>query len=600
MLIKRVLSKIVIVFILSLHIVISGCADKSDAWLQSAPAFKQNCDEFLKGPYLQNVKQNSMTIMWESAEPVKGAVFWGKQNVEENSVSAPSAAKIHEITLTGLQPETVYQYKVQSGERLSKVYTFKTAVQKDSPFSFVVYGDNKNGPFNHLKNARLIKEKNPNFVIHVGDLVDKGRIYEQYDKLFFSPARELMHSIPLFPLLGNHEDHAHLFADFFSLPNNEQWYSFDFGVAHFIILDDSDEEMFVENKEQLQWLENDLRNIQSEWTFVFFHIPPFTAGGGYFERGRLLIKNTIHPILEKFGVDLVFSGDDHDYERTVPIVSRRGEKPVTYFVCGNGGTSMRYVGKREWTAYSKRTFGFVQVHIEGPRLFLESISIDGQVIDELVLDKSDPQSLKNYEKQKIYFEDIHDPEQAAKLYSKGKKNLKRKNYPEAMSYFREALQVDSTCAEAVAGIAKCYYEAGMLDSSRIWAMRAIDILPAYPLSYEVLSDVCVAENKIEEALEWCDRWLAIEPDSPEPNAARADIYKDRKQYKKAIAEMKRALEILPNESDMWFDLGKLYEKVGDVESAVFCYERGLYWHLDEGEDENVTLAKERLAELETN
>lgn len=575
-----------------------ACSGGLDPWLSSSSMFPDHPDAFLKGPYLQNPTQNSITIMWESKKPLIGKVFWGKENAAKNAIKESTASKIHEVKLSGLEPETSYRYKVQSGDRASGVYTFHTAVKKETPFSVVVYGDNKNGPFNHLKIVGLIQKKNPNFVIHVGDLVERGKIYKQYDKLFFNPARELMRVIPMFTLLGNHEDHAQLFADFFSLPNNEQWYSFDYGNAHFVILDDSDVDLFVENHEQLQWLQSDLRANKAQWTFVLFHIPPFTSGGGYYEDERMKIKNILHPIFEKYGVDIVFSGDDHDYERTLPIVSRSGKKPVTYIVCGNGGTPMRYVGSREWTAFSKRVFGFVDMKIDGPKLQLQSITIDGEVIDELTLDKSDAQSMQNYRRQQIYFEDIHDPLKAARLYSKGKKNLKRDDYLVAMNYFRQAIAADSTCAEALAGMAACYYEGGKLDSARLNALRAIDILPVYPQSYEVLANVAQKEKKIKKALEWCDRWLEVAPDSPEPNAERADIFEDLHQYEKAMDELKKALEILPNDPDFWFDLGKLYEKTGAKASAVFASQRGLYWFMDAEEDDDVIEAKNRLAELQ--
>jgi hypothetical protein len=307
---------------------------------------------FLKGPYLQNVKPDAMTIMWESKEPVIGNVVFGKTPSFGQEAAETTAATLHEVTLKGLEAETVYHYQVLSGGVKSAASTFKTGVKKDSPFSFAVYGDNKNGPFNHEKNADLILSQNPHFVIHNGDLVNNGNVYKQWEKLFFTPARKMMNQVPLFPTLGNHENHARHYYDFFSLPNNERWYSFDYGNAHFVVLDSDIREKEKEVwDEQLSWLSEDLEKNGAKgqaavWTIVNFHHTIFTAGGNYYDDGRIFRKNLLHPLFEKYGVDLVLVGHDHNYERTYPIVSRNGRKPITYIVCGNGGTPMRYVGRR--------------------------------------------------------------------------------------------------------------------------------------------------------------------------------------------------------------------------------------------------------------
>jgi predicted phosphodiesterase len=281
---------------------------------------------FLKGPYLQNVRPDAITIMWESKEPAIGKVVFGKTPSFGSAAAETASATIHELTLSGLEAETVYHYQVISGGVKSAVYTFKTSAKKDSPFSFVVYGDNKNGPFNHEKNANLILSKNPHFVIHNGDLVDNGKVYKQWEKLFFTPARKMMSQIPLFPSLGNHENHAKHYYDFFSLPNNERWYSFDYGNAHFVVLDSDIKEKEKEAwDEQLDWLREDLEKNTAVWTFVNFHHTILTAGGNYYDDGRIFRKNLLHPIFEKYGVDIVLVGHDHNYERTYPIVSRRKE-----------------------------------------------------------------------------------------------------------------------------------------------------------------------------------------------------------------------------------------------------------------------------------
>jgi len=547
----------------------------------------------LKGPYLQNVKTDGITVMWESAKPTIGKVVFGKTKSFGNAVLETDSTTVHEVVLSGLDAETVYHYHVSQGSIKSGTYTFKTAVREDSPFSFVAYGDNKSGPFMHERTTDQILAWDPDFVVHNGDLVNRGGVYKQWEKLFFSPARRLMRYKPLFPVLGNHEDNAQHYYDFFSLPDNEQWYSFDYGNAHFIMLD-SDTEELDEGGEQLSWLIKDLEENHATWTFVFFHHPPFTAGGNYYKKDRIYRKNLLHPVFEKYGVDMVFNGHDHNYERTLPIVSREGEKPITYIVCGNGGTSMRYVGRREWTLYAERVFGFVMIRIDGTTLFFQSINVDGKVIDEFTLNKSDARSMADYEQNIVFFEDIHDPIEAIEHYDAGDDLLDDGRYAEALLAFRNAFRFDTTCVEALAGIAECFYELGQIDSAMHYAAWGSRKMPNYPDSYEVLVDAYVALGDYERALDWCRKWLLIEPDNSGPNSQMAEIYAEQEAYDQAIQEMKNALAIVPSDADLHFELGELYEMVGDQQAALAAYQKGLEWFMDEVEDDEVVEARKKV------
>ena len=538
----------------------------------------------IKGPYLQNVKSDGITIMWESAKPTAGKVMFGQDSSCSNIVLEADYTTIHEVILTGLDAETVYHYYVSQDSIKSGTYTFKTAVHEDSPFSFITYGDNKSGPFMHERVTDQILTWDPDFVLHVGDMVNRGNIYKQWEKLFFSPARRLMRYKPLFPVLGNHEDHAQLYFDLFSLPDNEQWYSFDYGNAHFIILES---DSLAEGGEQLSWLIKNLEENHATWTFVIFHHPPFTAGGNYYKKDRIYRKNLLHPIFEKYGVDMVFSGHDHNYERTLPIKSRAGERPVTYIVCGNGGTSMRYVGQREWTLYAERVFGFVMLQIDGTKLFFQSINVDGIVIDEFALDKSNASSIADYEQNIVFFEDIYDPVEAIEHYTTGDDFRDDGEYIEALPAFRNAFQLDTTCVEALAGMAECFLELGYIDSVvhyGVWGSRK---KPNYPDSYEVMVDIYITLGDYEQALDWCRKWLLIEPDNSDPNSTMAEIYSKQGLYKQAIREMENALAINSSDEDLYFELGRLYEK-----AALAAYQTGLDWFMDEKEDEEVKQVRE--------
>jgi tetratricopeptide (TPR) repeat protein len=539
-----------------------------------------------KGPYLQNVTQEGITIMWESSHPAVGSVLYGVGGELDKLAATESRARIHELHLTGLSAATEYSYQVELDGRSSDVHTFTTAVTDDSPFRFATYGDNKDGPAMHERVADAILAKRPAFVIHNGDLVNTGYVAKQWGLLFFGPARRLMHSVPLYPVLGNHEERAQLFFDYFSLPGNEAWYSFDYGNAHFVVLESPNEDQMVIDSEQIRWLRDDLANSTATWKFANFHHPPFSSGGFYHASDRIALKKLLHPIFEQYEIDFVFSGHDHNYERMLPIGSDHSEHKVSYVIAGNGGTPLRWVGAREWTVHAQRVFGFVTVDIEGTSLHLQSHTLDGEVIDELLPDKADRAAYGEYLDSALDFDAIEDPIAASDHYETGDDFSDEDLYEEALVEFLAGYAADPTCIEAVGEIADTMLELGRTDEAIEWALRGIEILPQFTGTYEVLVEAHHELGDDQAAFAWASRLEAIAPDSTGAQEAIAEIYVDRGELDAAIDALERALAILPSDAEIHFDLGRLYERKGDDETALVSYARGLYWFMEEdGQDE---------------
>ncbi len=77
------------------------------------------------------------------------------------------------------------------------------------------------------------------------------------------------------------------------------------------------------------------------------------------------------PIFETYGVDVVFSGHDHDYERTEALRSNGIVEPgegTVYVTTGGGGGSLNGVGSKWFTAYSESVLHFVRVSVAGGSL----------------------------------------------------------------------------------------------------------------------------------------------------------------------------------------------------------------------------------------
>ena len=106
---------------------------------------------------------------------------------------------------------------------------------------------------------------------------------------------------------------------------------------------------------QLAWIKDDLEKAQktAEWILVFIHAPPYSEGwSGGFYNGEPPIRNSLVPILERSGVDIVFAGHTHDYERGLPHapfdpITGSGNN-AAYIITGGGGSSLDNHKYYEW------------------------------------------------------------------------------------------------------------------------------------------------------------------------------------------------------------------------------------------------------------
>ncbi len=331
----------------------------------------------VRGPYLQSVTTNTIIVAWETDLPSYGAVAYGETEEYGASVADATEGTRHAVTLTGLAPYTTYHYRVESsGVPLSGdgyETTFCTAAGPDQDsFTFVAFGDTRTQHQFHQAVVERIVEAEPDFVLHTGDLVAMGSI-SPYWETFFEIERELMARAPLFPALGNHEVNHSRYFDLFYLPGNERWYTFDYGNARFVCLQVDGIADFGPGSEQYTWLEETLAANTQPWLFVYFHIPPYSSVQ---DNSEHYVRQTLTPIFERYGVDVVFNGHRHNYERSEV-------NGVTYVVTGGGGAPLHAIQGREPAQVAFAVaYHFVLLEINGQRLEATVISSKGEVLDE--------------------------------------------------------------------------------------------------------------------------------------------------------------------------------------------------------------------------
>ncbi len=332
-----------------------------------------------RGPYLQSVTTGSIVVVWETDQLATSHVYYGPTTAYSLSVNNILPYTHHAITLTGLAPDTVYHYQTASnGQLLSGDDTFRTAdLPTPSSFSFAALGDTRTDHSAHQSVVNRIVALRPNFVLHTGDLVEHGSIASQWDT-FFAIEQDMIRQAPLFAAIGNHEENSPLYFDAFHLPGNEQWYSFDYGNAHFVALRLDGYADYTPGSTQYAWLENDLANTDKLWKIVFLHPPLYSSGR---HGGNETVRSALAPLFADYGVDLVFSGHDHDYERSIV-----GD--VVYIVTGGGGAPLyEQETDNPYSVYFASVHHCVSVSIDGHTLTGIGVKPDGRQFDPFTLRK---------------------------------------------------------------------------------------------------------------------------------------------------------------------------------------------------------------------
>jgi 3',5'-cyclic AMP phosphodiesterase CpdA len=318
-------------------------------------------------------------VAWETDYPSAGAVVYGETDPHSHSKDAPQIDTRHAITLTGLSPYTVYHYQVLGGEEpLSDVYTFRTAAPLDlTSFTFVAFGDTRTQEQRHQEVVDLILTLEPDFVINTGDLVAHGHSNYEWTT-FFQIEQELLARAPLFSTMGNHEANNPLYREIFYLPGNERWYSFDYGHAHFVCVHADGLWDRGPDDEQIDWLEADLAATEQPWKLVFFHIPPFSSRDE--EEREVQVRQALVPTLIDQGVQVVFNGHDHNYQRAMVA-------GITYVVTGGGGAPLYTIDEPspELITYASAHHA-VLVTLDGPTLTAVAISAAGEELDRFTLE----------------------------------------------------------------------------------------------------------------------------------------------------------------------------------------------------------------------
>jgi len=240
---------------------------------------------------------------------------------------------------------------------------------------FAVIGDSGTGDrrqYQVAEKMELYRQKvDFDFVIMLGDNIYGGHSPDDFKKKFEIPYRTLLDAgVKFYASLGNHDDpnDERLYKPFNM--DGQRYYTFKKGDVSFFALDST----YLDPK-QLSWIEDNLEKSNAKWKVAYFHHPLYSDGRSH--GPDLDLRGRLTPLFRQYGVNVVFSGHEHVYERIKP------EDSIYYFILGNSGKLMTH-DFRPSQAMDKgfdTDQGFMLVEIAGDTLYFQTISRTGETID---------------------------------------------------------------------------------------------------------------------------------------------------------------------------------------------------------------------------
>jgi hypothetical protein len=363
----------------------------------------------------------SRTFMWQSDYAEENPVVEYRQAGDDDSLMQLPASSdafsddgvttyIHTAAVTDLKPGTAYEYRVGAGDKRSSWQSFHTAQGHD--FKALIFPDSQSSDYSvWAATAQPAWQRNQDaqFFINMGDLVDNGQDHYQWNA-WFDVVGDMIARIPVVPLLGNHETYdkdwkvrmPEAYLHLFALPRidrekyQNQFYSFDYGDVHFVVLNTQSQELAdfepSLDEDEVAWFKEDMAKTTKKWKIVLMHKDPLQYGfanrpepreEGFSPEGRLWM-----PLFDQYGVDAVLSAHLHTYRDRGHIRNfQRDESGPLYLITGVAG-NVQYPGLwkqhslDEYVAPQPETDNYMTLEATDDSLIFRSFLPDGQLLEE--------------------------------------------------------------------------------------------------------------------------------------------------------------------------------------------------------------------------
>ena len=281
------------------------------------------------------------------------------------------------LTFTGVNAQN--KPTRTNGDSRSNAQFSLTLPNKEGAVRFLVIGDTGTGTDKQNELAKVMlryRQTFPfEFVLMLGDNMYGSEKAVDYKQKFENVYRPLLdQKVKFYAALGNHDDSNQRFYEFFNM-DGQEYYRFKKGNVSFYSLNSN-----YMDKKQVEWFNDQLAKDTSSWKIAYFHHPPYSSGGAHGSDTKL--RQIVEPIFLKHGVNVVFAGHEHFYERIKP------QNGIYYFISGSGG-KLRKGDVTKGSPLTAKAYdddmSFMLIEVDDKEMHFQVVSRTGATVDSGVI-----------------------------------------------------------------------------------------------------------------------------------------------------------------------------------------------------------------------
>ena len=393
---------------------LTGCADE-DIYVNAVDA------KFIRQIITKNLS-TSRCIMWQG----RSSLIHPTVEVRSSVDSMTKFFRATDATFTddgqknfqyvaqidNLDPAATYDYRITEGDASTNWFTLKkTSAEK---FKAIIFPDSQCGTnydtWGQVARAAFERNTDADFFVNVGDIVDNGEIHSQWED-WFTQIKNFLPQMPFAPVMGNHETYTRdwkvrqpvAYLNYFASPDNgvenfaRRFYSFDYGAAHFAVLDSQWQELGEEIIDvQKNWLRQDFAATDKPWKIVFIHkdVLQYRINGrperleGFSDVGEIFM-----PEFESLGADVVFTAHLHTYRNRGRLKNFSDDATGPLYILTGLSGNVRYEGLwidhalDKFVAPQPETDNYLTLEVDATKLTVKCFLPGGELIDETTLQK---------------------------------------------------------------------------------------------------------------------------------------------------------------------------------------------------------------------
>ena len=261
--------------------------------------------------------------------------------------------------------------------------------QADRDLRLLVMGDSRTVIEPWRKVAASALAADPDLVVFLGDMVTAGLNDWEWDEQFIGPSADLFREVPMYPVIGNHENAAPLYNELFHSPTPDgRGLNWSQTIGDVLLIGIVGHVSFAPDTDNYQWLERTLAESDAKFIFFFSHYPAWSSArnahldenGVPYDKITHQAQTIILPLLAEYGATAYMAGHDHFYERAEPPCG------VTVVITGGAGAPLYdrpedFEVNNPHSAMFAKELHYCLLEVNGDTCTMQVVTPEGEVID---------------------------------------------------------------------------------------------------------------------------------------------------------------------------------------------------------------------------